>query len=444
MSNMVRALRLDQTYRVFRNEPLAVEELDAFYRDASKARGEKTRERLARQLRENLDINEHILLVGYKGCGKSTELNYLERDLSDEFLVLNISIQKELDPVHVQYIELFIVTMERLFKKVEEFNIRLRPELLESIQKWTASTEINEIREKYLGDEVEIGGGVDLKYLLQFFAKFRLAAKNSQTLKETLKRNVEPRLSDLIGHCNALLSEIRLRLPDVQRKDILLILEDLDKIPIDRAQDMFYNYTNQLVQLNTNVVYTFHSALYYNVKFNQIKSYFSRIYELPMIMVTQSDGKAHPEGMKVMRQIVDARMDTEKLFEQADILDDMISLSGGVLRDLFLLIIEAAEYARDNDRNSINRSDFEGAVNKLKRDYDNNIADKTDDGKVVVKAEEYYQALVNLANDQDKKVENTEIILDLRQNLAVLGYNGKGWCDVHPVVKEILKDRKKL
>ena len=142
-----------------------------------------------------------------------------------------------------------------------------------------------------MGDEVELGGGIDLKYFLSFFAKFKLAAKNSQSLKESLKRNVEPKLSDLIAHCNSLINEIRLRLKDIGKQDMLLILEDLDKIPIDRAQDMFYNYTNQLVQLKTNVIYTFPSALYYNVKFNQIRAYFAKIYELPMIMVSQKNGE---------------------------------------------------------------------------------------------------------------------------------------------------------
>jgi hypothetical protein len=49
--------------------------------------------------------------------------------------------------------------------------------------------------------------------------------------------------------------------------------------------------------------------------------------------------------------------------------------------------------------------------------------------------------LVEVAMDPTKKVNNTEEILDLRQNLCILGYNGDGWCDVHPLVKDILIER---
>lgn len=443
--SIIKAERLEQIYRAFRNEPLTIEEIPAFYRDAAAARGEKTRVRLERQLRLNMDTNEHILLVGYKGCGKSTELNYLEKSLSDEFLVMNISVQRELDPVHVQYIEMFIVTMEQLFQKADQNGLNLRPELLKSIKTWTQSKEIDEIREKYIGGEAETGGGIDIKYFLNFFAKFRLAAKSSLSLKETLKQNVEPRLNDLITHCNDLIREIQIRLRDIGKKDLLIIIEDLDKIPIDRAQDLFYNYTNQLVRLNTNVIYTFPVALYYNVRFNQIKSYFTRIYELPMISSATPDGTDNVEGMNIIRDIVAARLsDINTFFETPKILDNMIRHSGGVLRDVFLLINEAADSAMDHDRSAINDEDCQNALNRLRKDYDNNIADKKEGDKIVIPVEQYYNALVKLVKDKDKKVDNTEAVLDLRQNLSILGYNGKGWCDVHPIVKEILRERGKL
>lgn len=441
---LIHATQLNQIYRAFRNEPLAQDELKEFYRDAAEARGEKTRVRLERQLRVNMDTNEHILLVGYKGCGKSTELNLLEHNLNDEFLVMNISVQRELDPVHVQYIELFIVMMEQLFQKADQYGLKLRDELLKSVKTWTQSKEIEEIREKYIGGELEAGGGFDIKYFVNFFAKFKLAAKSSQSLKVSLKDNVEPRLNDLITHCNDLINEIRLRLNDIGKKDLLIIIEDLDKIPINRAQDLFYNYTNQLVRLNTNIIYTFPVALYYNVRFNQIKSYFSKIYELPMISTSNPDGSDNQSGIQIMRDIVEARMDIGILFEKSTLLDNMIRRSGGVIRDLFLLINEAADSAMDHDRTSMNTEDCENGFNRLRKDYDNNIADKREGDKILITADQYYATLARLIQSTEKKVDNTEAALDLRQNLSILGYNGKGWCDVHPIVKEILRERGKI
>lgn len=449
---LIYAENLAQVHRAFRNEPISIEDMDRFYRDTTAARGEPTRKLLRRLLQQNTDTNQHILFVGYKGCGKSTELNLLEKELADTFLTMNVSIQRELDPVHVQYIELFIATMEHLFKKAQSENMTIGLDVLRSVQHWTQTSEIEEIKDQYFGDELEAGGGLELDWFVKFFTRFRTASKNSQSLKETLKRVVEPKLSDLIGHCNTLIREIRLRLGDIGKTDMLLILEDLDKIPIDRAEDLFYKFTSQLTQLQTNVVFTFPVGLYYNTKFNQIKPYFSECCELPMIKVRNRDGSINDEGMRTMRNIVAARMDLRRFADAAEqpdgaitsaILDDLILTSGGVLFDLFLLIGQAAANADVYDRPAIGPEDQRKAYLRLKKDYDNNIADNRV-GSQLYTVENYYAVLTALANNPNKQIEHSEEVMHLRQNLCILGYNGENWYDVHPLVRDILNERGRL
>lgn len=442
-----KAETLDLIYQAFKGEPLKIEELDDFYQNARIARGGiEPRRRMSRLLHQLPDTSEHILFVGYKGCGKSTEMNHLQKDIQDEFLVINFSVQNELDPVHLNYIELFIVTMERLFHFAKENDLSVSKAYLESIRHWISTKEIEEIREKYnIGVEGEAGleGNFGIPYLQQFFYKFKASAKSSRQLKETLKRNIEPKLSDLIEHCNDLIQEVTLKLDTIGKKDLLLIIEDLDKIPLDRAEELFFNYTNQLTLLKTNVVFTFPIALYHNVRFNDIKVYFTNVYELPMVKIKNRDGSDNEKGMNVMRQIVAARMDTEKLIASPEILDRMIRDSGGCMRDLFLMIREAADSALDFERTVITEEDRINAYRKLKREYENNIADNFVDDKKY-SAEDYYQTLVDLYNNKTKKVDNTIEVMHLRQNLSILGYNGEGWCDVHPIVADILKERGKI
>jgi len=445
--SIVKAERIDQIYKAFKGEPLHMEDMDAFYQNTTEARGGvEPRRRIARILRQNQDSDEQLLFVGYKGCGKSTELNHLQKDIQNDFLVLNFSVMEELDPVQLNYIELFIVTMERLFDVAKERNFRISKEYLQSIQHWLGTKEIEEIREKYnLGAEAEVGaeGNYGIPYLQTFFYKFKLSAKSSRSLKETLKTNVEPKLSDLIQHCNTLITEIRQQLPAQGLKDLVLIIEDLDKIPLDRAQELFFNYTNQLVQLRTNVIYTFPIALYHSIRFNNIKTYFTNLYELPMIKVAQKDGTPEAEGMQTMCDIVSARMNYQTLFENQEILNTMIRQSGGCLRDLFLMIREAADNAADHDREIITEDDRFQAYQKLKREYANTIADNVV-GNIKYPVEKYYETLVKLTKSTTKQLDNTEEEMHLKQNLCILGYNGEGWCDVHPIVKDILRERGKL
>lgn len=442
-----RATNLEQIYQAFKGQPLTLMELETFYRNPVRARGGgDIRRRMARILRNSPSTSEHILFVGYKGCGKSTELNHLQKDIQDEFLVINFSVQTELDPVHLNYIELFIVTMERLFNLAVEQDIKISKEYIANVQNWMQSKEIEEIINKYnLSVEGEAGldGKIGIPFLHQFFYKFKASAKSSQSLKETLKKNVEPRLSDLINHCNALIKEVEEGVRKMGRKGIVIIIEDLDKIPIDRAQELFFNSTHQLVQLQTNVIFTFHVALYYSISYNNIRAYFTKTFELPMIKVTQKNGDKDDLGINIMKEIVDARMDTPALIESEEVLVNMIRYSGGCIRDLFLMISDAADNALDNDRGQIIQDDFIHAFQRLKKDYESTIADNYSYDEPI-SVEDYYKTLINLYNDPNKKVDNTREVMDLRQNLCILGYNGEGWYDLHPIVREILKERGKI
>lgn len=439
-----KAKEIQDIYQAFRYQPLRIEELNEMYVDTDEVRGGlPVRRRIARLLERGTGENHHILMVGYKGCGKSTELNHLQKDLQNNFLVLNYSVMSELDPIHLNYIELFIVTLEQLFLLAKENDLHISREYLKNITHWLQSKEISEISNKFLGADVEAGlkGEVGIPFLHNFFYKFKLSAKSSRSFKETIKTNIEPKLSNLIEHCNALIFEIWNNLEKINKKGLLIIIEDLDKIPVDRAEDLFFNYANQITQLATNIVFTFPITAYYHIRFNSIKPYFDHVMELPMVKIQNPDQGKYEPGIKLMKEIIGRRMDP-KLFDDMALLDLLIEKSGGCIRDLFRLVSEAAEQAIDHGREKINASDCNNSIASLKRDYENTIADNYHHGKLI-SAETYYNALVAIAKSSLKKPDNTEEQLDLRQNLCLLGYNGEGWCDVHPIVKDILIEKKK-
>jgi hypothetical protein len=442
------ATNLDQIFRNFSARPLEVQELKKFYVPAKEGRGADPTWRIKNMLVKNQDINTHILFAGYRGCGKSTELNRLQSQLQDDFLVINFSVMQELDVVSLHYIELFIVTMEKLFTFAKEHKLDINQEYLDSINLWMSSTEIQEIKDKYIGTDAEVGvdAKITIPFLAGFFTKFKAVAKVSKSLKEVLTTNVEPKLSQLIDLCNQLINEIRINLKEIGKKDMLLIMEDLDKIPLDRAKELFFNYSKQLSLLQINCIFTYPIALFHSPLSKTIGINFDTTYELPMIKVHPKDDhkKIDEDGVGIMKSIIAKRMNID-LFEEESIMMDAIKYSGGCIRDLFTLIKESADNALEFERLKITKKDFQQAYYKLKKEYDNTIADKSDEnGKVLTSVKDYFEALVNLVNSDTKKPENTDVVLDLRQNLTILGYNGEGWCDVHPIVRDILIERKKI
>ena len=114
------AKTLEEVYDYFQNKPISLDDFDKFYVNADKGRGRLTYTRLRRRLENDPDGSLKILFAGHKGCGKTTELVRLQKYIEKDFIVLNFSVVKELDILNINYIELFIVTMEKLFSFVKD------------------------------------------------------------------------------------------------------------------------------------------------------------------------------------------------------------------------------------------------------------------------------------------------------------------------------------
>jgi hypothetical protein len=438
---MKKAEDLKEIKKSFRADPLNANDIPVFFCETNAVRGGFKRQRIVDTLLDAEGDNQHILFVGHKGCGKSTELNRLQTDLQNDFLIINYSVQSELDAIHLSYIELFIVTMEKLFSMADEKGYPVDSFFLKRVQDWVQTTEIQQISDKYLGIEAEAGAEMGIPFFKNFFAKFKASARLSRSLKEILKQDVEPRLSQLVELCNELINEINSTIINKGKKGIVIIIEDLDKIPLERARLLFCNYSSQLVAIKTNIIYSFPVSLYNSIHFNTIKQHYTFVYELPMIKTHNRDGSEFSEGVKMLTDIAEKRMNLD-LFESLDDLKQLIMYSGGCIRDLFFMVREAAAAALYGEHEKITKEDCHNAILYLKRDYSNSIADNEDDG-TVYSVTEYFTLLVKLASSSSKKIDNTIELMHMKDNLCVLSYNGEGWLDVHPVVKQILIEREK-
>lgn len=447
---MEKATTIAQIDRVIANgRPLEMDEINNFYYDADKAREKlSARRKLMNQIIGKTEVqqNGHFLFVGSTGSGKSTELHYLQKDLEKDFAVVSYSIFTELNPQSINYVELFIVQMEKLFSYAEEKQLYIDPDLLQRITDWTKTEEIQHGKDKHFSAQVSAGinSKFGIPYLQELFFKLKGVAKTTQSFKTTIKESIEPKLGDLIAFGNELIEDIRMKMQEQGKKDIIILVDDIEKIELKLAQDLFYDHTQQLVQLNISIVYVFPVWLYYHIRFKAVRNFFTDVVELPMIKVTEKDGTPYETGIDALRQMVYKRMDKD-LFASPYILTYFINMSGGIIRDLFNMISDAAYYDKEMEHPVITEDGFTYAFQQLKKEYDNTIADYMDaDGKVTHKADEYYKALVELVNNPKKAIDNSEIAMHLRQNLCVLSYNGEGWCDVHPVMKKILEARGKL
>lgn len=428
--------------RLSANPLSSPKEIEKFYIDLFESRGDNPIKSLKRKLINDASGELQILFSGYRGCGKSTELNKLKTEIQNEFMVLNFSVLQELDPFNINYIELITLTMEKLFKEADEQKISVRKALLESINAWLNTEEIEKIRTYGGSVEAEAGAEVGLtaSFFAKFFASIRTATNASYSAKRTVTEVVERRLSDLIKHCNDLITEIKLQLHRINKKGLIIIIEDLDKLSLDKSEELFFNHSNVLTRLKAHAIFTFPISLRHHPQATLIKNNFEEDFELPMVKVKTKDGQPFQQGRDDLFNLILRRIEPDN-FENNALLYQFIDMSGGCIRDLFRLIRNAADNALNQEREIIKQQDYDKAFKKLKRDYENTIAEKRVGDKIVTPVKDYYDALVAIAKSDTKKAQGTQVELDLRQNLCILGYNDEGWCDVHPVVREILKER---
>jgi len=397
---------LKSIYKKLSPKPLDGLELDQWYIDAVAGRGDDPVWKLMRRLQDEPGDHLQILFSGYRGCGKSNELNKMTREINDDMLVLNYSVLKELDPVTLNYVELFVITMEKLFELSGKHHLAISPDLLRSVHAWIQSVEIERTREMGADIGIETGAEaeVSVPFLSRIFGKMRASANASYRNKKTIVETIEPRLSDLIVCCNDLIREVKLRLPGIGKQGLLVIIEDLDKLSVEKAKELFFKNSFILTCLQAHVIFTFPISLCHHRNAKLIRANFDEDFELPMVKVHEKDGMPFEAGINKLREIVERRIDKE-CFETPQLLEQIVKDSGGCLWDLFKLIRDASDNALLRKGESINDDDYLRSFRMLRRDYENSIAEKRVDHQVVISVDDYYRVLDDLVKSKTKRID---------------------------------------
>jgi hypothetical protein len=120
----------------------------------------------------------------------------------------------------------------------------------------------------------------------------------------------------------------------------------------------------------------------------------------------------------------------------------LIVASGGNLRDLFSLTLDAGELAliRDPDAQMIAETDSLAAINAMRRDYRRKLGQSPYDPNPISYEQKFQKLLAVYSGDSDSGIPDPTLYSLLRAR-AIQEFNGDGWFGVHPVVVDILKEQ---
>ena len=415
-----------------------------YYIDFTPVRGSEIIRRLKRTIEIKAKNNQPScqLFTGHIGCGKSTELRRLQKELEREgFHVVYFESTDDLEMSDVDITDILLAIARQVASSLKEIEIDLEPQFFIRL--------FNGIAEAIKSLEIKLS-------FLEGLIEITRQAKDSPDVRTQLRQKLGPQTEGILKALNedVLGKATHLLINERKKKGLVVIVDSLDRIDnrvregIKRTQPeyLFIDRGDRLAQLNCHVVYTIPLVLRYSSELNTLINRFGRPQYLPMVRVQWKDRSDDPKGMSLLQQMVMARAFPQvpkeqllipelvsQVFEQTEslsttktlstnkILCKMCRLSGGHVRNLLRILYACL---RDEDPPL-----SDACLNRIIQEYQDDLVNgiEPDDWNLL------YQV------NQNKKVSGEEKYQRLVQNLWVLEYQdekGKSWHDIYPILRE--------
>ena len=412
--------------------------------------GQETRDLvLLRQYVEGQSADERRYALaafsGHRGCGKTTQLLRLQRDLGPRFTSIHVYADETLlqDP-DLDYPDLMLWLVDQLAREFDRLGHRLDERLLKDVAEWFAARteeDVTTLRaEATVEAEAETGAKAGLYLIsLKLLARIKSMMQGSVERRQTMRRELQRYSADLLSRVNQLLdAAARVLERGGKSPDLLIVQDNLDRLGAVPAERLFIEKGDLLGRLNAHAIYTAPVAMVLSAAANT-GQVFEHSYTLPMVKVQQRNGRPYSKGIEALVALIAARADLGEVFADAKVPQYLARMSGGSVRDLIRLLSEAQSFARADGKDRIDQSSAKDAVQRVRLSLERTLWP--------------YKALAGIHRskslpepevaDQQQLEQARAFYADLLIKGVVLEYNGgECWYDVHPIMREIpaLKD----
>ncbi|MBD2611382.1 ATP-binding protein [Nostoc punctiforme FACHB-252] len=367
-----------------------------------------------------------IVFTGHRGCGKSTLLAEFSRQIQNKYFVVLFSIADKIEMSAVNHINILFAIAVNLMTEAEARQVYIPQSTKEALYKWFATR----TRTEELNLQVEAEIGFDLLKLIS--SKLKADA----SVRDEIKQEFERKISDLVARIN----EIAALIQAATKQDVLVIIDDLDKLDLGRVNEIYKDNIKALCQPNFRIIYTIPIAVLRETFISTIIATETndQIVAMPVLKIFDK-GKnrfrhAQPraEATKILSEVLHKRIASELIAPETA--EKIVIYSGGVLRELIRISKECCRIClrmiRRNPNAEVIIDDgiLAQAINKIRNDFSISL------GKVDI---DILQSVYEQFMPNDPKQPE---FLDLLHSLYVLEYRTEEtWYDVHPIIIESLK-----
>lgn len=417
-----RATTIEQVYQVCNpDQPLPPD--DERYVDLTENRGVRqiaaTVTRRIKRSEENARVK--LLFTGHRGSGKTTELLRLQQELEDnQFFTIYMDVEELLDLGSLTYLDVLVAMAKEVQAGLALRKMPLSATLLDNIAQWFAERIREETKSRDIGGEIvtKAEAGSEVPFFAKFFASITASVKAGSSHRETVRTVLQRELSVFMDRLNLLLATARETVQANGCRDIVLIVDGMEKMHyelnkegISTHTDLFVRHAEQLRAPQCHIIYTVPVSLAYN---QNLGADFDDPLVLPMV-------RTDAAGIAKLTELVERRVDTQRIFSAPLLLERLVRASGGVVRDLMRLV----RMATDTDAATITAADVDYALRTLRNEYDRLI--RSDD---IASFRRIQQERRIQGGDEDAaRLLNHRLVLEYQ--------NGERWAALHPAATDI-------
>lgn len=369
------------------------------------------------------------LLTGFRGTGKTTELNRLARELGDlgEFAVLRVSAR--------QYHHL----SDSL--SIEELAVILAGGIGEAAIELLGESQLEPLKREGVWNRIHgslerafEGSSVSLGFVS---VQLKAALRQGEGLKANLRQALRERPNQLQTFLHDFVREIAAA---IHPRQLVILVDDLEKYNVvasrvaqvyqDMAQ-LFFHWPELLKLPQCHTIYTIPPYLAL-INPGIAETYEGRLHLLPSVKV-----RARPPSRELFQPGIDAleavlaqRVDLDRLFggERSECITRLASASGGNLRDLFTLLEDSILAAVDEGL-PVGPKQVEDAIQKQ-------AAMRSSFLKGTFEILSEVRERGNLFSIDEARLGDLAAAMD--QHLLLCYRNANFWYDVHPFVESAL------
>lgn len=368
-----------------------------------------------------------LFLAGMRGSGKTSELAKIAQKLNNKdcFFCITCNLDEGLDLNDMEYTDILIFQLERLFEELDKKEIEIDNGIIASMYEWFGERvkEVNKVIKKEGGFEIEIKSETpSLFSFLGIAAKLKgnLAGskENADKIRTTFKNNFTPlknKFNEFVEHVNMVLRSRQIA------QEILFIVDGLEKVATsDIRKKLILEEFNRIKEIKVNTIFTLPIELAPECqRLNQ----FCTVISFPFVKIKEKNGSIVDEAVMRFKDFVYKRIDAS-LFDSPDIVEKAILYGGGSPREL-LRVLEYANLFADEDENKIYMKDLDRGIKKLAAQTSQFVSAKDLEKLKILKE----------ANEKGIPITFDPEWQDLIEKLLVLEYNDGTYKRVNPILE---------